>query len=94
MRFCCKKMNESIYKYNLIEFEEHVRAYNLPVSPNGIRLKLCFCPFCGNDLGKRLNAEYYDILYKEFEIEHPETIESNKVPLEFKTDEWWRKRGL
>ena len=93
-KFCCNKMEIAIQKYEAIEFEEYMRGYYLPTSPGGVILGLDFCPFCGQNLGKCLNSEYYDILFKEYGLEFPETLDVDKVPEEFKTDEWWRKRGL
>ena len=92
--FCCNKIKEAIEKYNAIEIEEEVRGYFINSSNKDVSLALNFCPFCGQNLGKRLNSEFYDILCKQYGIEYPETIEADKVPEEFKTDEWWRKRGL
>lgn len=95
-KFCCQGMEDAIIKYKAINLEEEMRNYllSVPYKNGNISLALGFCPFCGQDLGKSLNSEYYDILYEEYRIEYPETIEANKVPPEFKTDEWWRKRGL
>ena len=93
-KFCCKKIEDAIDKYKAIELEEEMRGYFVPTTPGGVILALSFCPFCGQNLGKRLNSEFYNILYKEYGIEYPETIEADKVPEEFKSDKWWRKRGL
>ncbi len=92
-KFCCDIMCQVIQKSDVIEFEDYVRAYNLMENSEFIT-KIYFCPFCGQNLGKRLNSEYYDILYREYGIEYPEGKEADKVPPEFKSDEWWRKRGL
>lgn len=53
-----------------------------------------YCPFCGTYLGKQLFNEWYDTLEKEYGIISPRHNERDKVPPEFWTDEWWKKRGL
>ena len=93
-KFCCKTMKEAITTYGAISLEEEVRGYFIKASTKRISLALAFCPFCGDKLGKRLNAEYYDILEKEYGIDDPDRFTLTNVPEEFKTDEWWRKRGL
>jgi uncharacterized protein DUF6980 len=52
-----------------------------------------FCPWCGTKLPVSLADDWYDILEKEYNIDDP-VVDTHKVPPEFQTDEWWRKRGL
>jgi hypothetical protein len=92
--FCCKKIKDAIEIYKAIDIEEEVRGYFIEASEKGVSLALRFCPFCGSDLGKRLNEEYYDTLENEYGIEDPDFINFTNVPEEFKSDKWWRKRGL
>ena len=54
----------------------------------------CYCPFCGAKLPKELSDEWFDILEKEYGIDDPHDSQRDKVPAEFWTDEWWKKRGL
>ena len=67
--------------------------YNQPVS-------IEFCPFCGTRLADagRIEDAWYMYLEDEYKItqELNEDWEHffNRVPEEFKTDEWWIKRGL
>ena len=55
-----------------------------------------FCPFCGTKLPKDLTEEWFDILEKEYGLDDPYYYPEQKklIPEEFKTDEWWKKRGL
>ena len=67
---------------------------------------IAYCPFCGSRLPYYLYDEYHLILeqalgtdeFFELWYQDPKTGKSkadqNKVPEEFKTDEWWIKRGL
>ncbi len=47
-----------------------------------------------NNQGKDLTTKWYEILEKEYTIVDPHGVDANKVPTEFFTDEWWKKRGL
>ncbi|RHZ35264.1 DUF6980 family protein [endosymbiont GvMRE of Glomus versiforme] len=55
------------------------------------------CPWCGKKFPKELRSEWFNILEKEYNIE-PEVGKNGEwvdnVPKEFKSDEWWKKRGL
>ncbi|HEV2917412.1 MAG TPA: hypothetical protein VGW78_06740 [Candidatus Babeliales bacterium] len=48
-----------------------------------------------NNEGKELTNEWVKILKEDYGIEDPwEAKKENKIPAEFLTDEWWKKRGL
>ena len=47
-----------------------------------------------NNEGKDIYDEWCAILEKEYGITDPRGKEADKVPAEFFTDEWWKKRGL
>lgn len=63
--------------------------------------KICrYCPFCGTKLPKSLygidengNDPYADALEEAVGKEYCD-ITKDEIPEEFKTDEWWKKRGL
>jgi|GEM_PF-974377 len=53
------------------------------------------CWHCRKEWPKDLSKEYDKILDKEFGITpDSDAYKNNDVPEEFKTEEWWRKRGL
>ena len=53
-----------------------------------------YCPWCGSKLAKELSDEWLYVLEQEYGIKDPQGNDRKKVPPEFKTDEWWKKRGL
>ncbi len=58
-----------------------------------------YCPFCGKKLPNDLDEEWFDTIYEELGPEylegpHAGTPPTKELPEEFKTDEWWKKRGL
>ena len=57
------------------------------------QLVMRYCPFCGVELPKSLLDEYCDELEKAVGKEYCD-IKEDEIPEEFKSDEWWKKRGL
>ena len=58
---------------------------------------LYYCPFCGKKLPEELyDSDMDDILQKEYgwTKEYCAQYPRPELPEEFKTDEWWKKRGL
>ena len=90
--FCCNEMYNAVVD-NIVDYEKMDRSYDLPCK-NGTVKEIAFCPWCGSKLPKDLIDEYYEILEKEFNITVVDHTHFSNVPEEFKTDEWWKKRGL
>ena len=96
---CCNAMNKYIHEPGVqVFYDEVIRYYYIPILRNNkivLHQGLIYCPWCGSKLPSSLSEEYYDILEKEYGLDnnaidgHPE-----KIPVEFKSDEWWIKRGL
>nr|WP_253307484.1 hypothetical protein [Rickettsia endosymbiont of Ceutorhynchus assimilis] len=104
MKFCCqnfpsKKDGRFISFYDtrteetIIEYYPPHREY-MTVHGKDIGCYIQYCPWCGTKLPKELSDEWYDILEKEYNITDPIGEERSKVPAEFWTGEWWKKRGL
>ncbi len=56
--------------------------------------RLNFCPWCGKKMPKDLWDRWYDEIEK-LGFELPlEPDDYDKIPKEYMTDEWWKKRGL
>ena len=88
--------------FNII-YRPTVREFGIPVrnQPNSSASSYYFiknCPWCGNALPKALHDEYDQELAKVLNIPvediNLETYSSADIPSEFKTDAWWKKRGL
>ena len=103
MKFCCQNMlsdtlNGSIIFYKnklevIIKYYPRDRQYNMMYN-NTDGYQILFCPFCGKYLGESLSDEWWATLEKEYNITDPIVDDREKVPPEFWTDEWWKKRGL
>ena len=60
----------------------------------GLLQPMDFCPWCGTKLPKDLGIEWTEMVEKELGIEDVWDIEWDEIPEKYKTDEWWKKRGI
>jgi hypothetical protein len=86
-------MHYAVNEAGIIEYDALFREYLFNISENSA-VQLYFCPWCGVKFKKRLSNEYFDILEKEYGVTIPDLDNFTNIPDEFKTDEWWKKRGL
>ena len=94
--FCCKNIEEYCTNpKDPLQYDKLLREYYFNLSSFNI-LTLKYCAWCGNELPSSLRDEIFDILEKEYNIETDisEIRVREDLPKEFKTDEWWKKRGL
>jgi len=92
-KHCCDEMNFHLSeKEKIILYLPEFREYSIRVG-NNILQNINFCPWCGNKLPESLREEYFDTL-DNMGIETDIFERANVVPEEFKSDEWWKKRGL
>jgi hypothetical protein len=96
-KYCCDTMDFHLTTESeeLVEYKTMNRKYSLKMfkSSYGTHQPIVFCPWCSEKLPKDLNQEWEYILEKEYGIKEP-GFNQDKIPPEFKTDEWWKKRGL
>jgi hypothetical protein len=91
MKAKIKKMATDVK--GVIDYHEITREYSFPLLDTTHQL-IQFCPWCGTKLPKDLNDEWEEIVAKEFGVTQLYYRYMDKIPPEFKTDEWWKKRGL
>jgi len=97
---CCLIMDYNIDKsseenVSPCSYSSKFREYYLDVIKGFGSEKINFCPYCGARLPEGLSDMWFDILEKEYGLDDPSWPEQKKkIPAEFKTDEWWKKRGL
>jgi len=103
MGFLIEEQKVAIY-YNPIVREYYIRLWSCPVG----RQIIYFCPWCGYKFTPSLVGNFFQVLNEEYAISYcdyyPEKyFKANLeceyeveavLPEEFKSDEWWKKRGL
>jgi hypothetical protein len=105
MKFCCDfikrdfiVLDEIKLKSYSIVYDAYWRSYFIPYvsidTEEECLREISHCPFCGSKLPSDLSDKWYEVLEEDYGITDPQGEERNKVPAEFHTDEWWKKRGL
>ena len=100
--FCCEPLKRSIERGEMIYDEVYASVqFYINSQPwykeNAIYRKHAnYCPYCGTKLHMNLNGPddiYRNELEKAVGKEYCDITE-DEIPEEFKSDEWWKKRGL
>src|ERR1700761_6396642 len=93
--YCCGALNYQIEdKYCPIKYNERWREYSVRDFSSTSLSLMMFCPNCGTKLPFSVRDEWFDILEQEYGLEDPMKDDKKKIPKEFLTDEWWKKREL
>ena len=93
--YCCGALKYQIEnKHCPIDYSLKWREYSVQDVNSTSRSLMRFCPHCGTKLPLSLRDEWFDILEQEYELEDPMDDDKKKIPKDFLTDEWWKKRGL
>ena len=100
--FCCKGLKGAIEFFNTpIRYRARYREY--VIKDEGfnddegliVSSKLSYCPWCGEKLPKSLfNYWKREIAIHFGIVDFLDKEELNKLPKEYMTDEWWKKKGL
>lgn len=102
MKYCCNDLKYHLEHQceihdSVFDCCDHLFFYNRVYDEYGVILHdggssyivIRFCPFCGHEFPKSKREEYFNLIYNELKI-----TSLNDLSEEFKTDEWWKKRGL
>ncbi len=106
MKHCCSKMEGTVEEKNhSVSYEDYTRTYHVNVGQSFINEdtgevevsvvdRITYCPWCGKKLPKSLRSEWYDEI-ENLGIELPLDNEKiKKLPKEYQTEEWWKKKGV
>jgi len=92
---CCMTMHyELLSDYKILEYSSKWREYGVTIHNSSTIMLMDYCMCCGKKLPESLRNKWFDILEEEYKLESPISSDKKKVPAEFLTDEWWKKRGL
>ncbi len=92
---CCKRLDEFINREDYpIDYDKILREYFIRLG-NGIIQCMEYCPWCGQKFPKDLRDEWFDTL-RDMGFDEPREAceEDPNFPEAFKSDAWWKKRGL
>ena len=106
MKYCCNDLRYHLEHKcevhdDVFDCLDHLFYYSRTFDEYGIiihdggssYISIQYCPFCGTKFRPSKRDQYFDILETELKISS-EDISEGRIPEEFKTDEWWKKRGL
>jgi hypothetical protein len=72
-----------------IEYLPKYREYALVLEDGPVLQLISFCPWCGEELPRSVRDQFF---------EHLEAMnldpEDSRVPLDFRSDAWWRLRSI
>lgn len=94
---CCDMMREWAFEGEdlVLQYWPQDREITIPLPPRrgGGVVVIQHCPWCGKELPRSLSEERYASIEQEmgeaFEKDYPE-----KMPRKYRSDKWWRERGL
>jgi hypothetical protein len=103
--FCCRGIKAMVNSPDCpLQYKDYIRKYILTV-PKYLQSKkkniiypsfvINNCPRCGTKLPESLFEQWYDIMEKEFGLTGLiGQDQAHLIPEEYKTDKWWKNRGL
>jgi len=92
---CCENMDcELLNNKSILLYNAKYREYAVKIDKSSACVMIDYCLFCGKKLPESLRVPWFDILEEEYGLERPASGDKKKVPADFLTDEWWKKRGL
>lgn len=103
MNYCCEDIKILIEDQETpFEYDPKIREYSIVEKPKAFRQKneltigysIAYCPRCGEKYPENLRDEWFDIIEKKFGIYGLLDKKIKQLPIEFTTEEWWRKRGF
>ena len=95
MIYCCESMKYTIEDPRIcIKYDQRYKEFYVETKESVVIYVINYCPWCATKLPKSLNNKWFEILEEECSLDDPDSKEQSKlIPEEFKTDEWWKKRG-
>jgi hypothetical protein len=89
---CCRRLRNDLEAGGFV-YNEQLREFTCNMRGKEDYCQVVrYCPYCGVEL-KSLANEYRAALAEALGKEFCD-IKEDEIPEEFKSDEWWRKRGL
>jgi len=77
-----------------IFYNQKTRFYGIDLKGSSGSQKIDFCPWCNARLPEDLSEKYVQLIFEELGFNPLDIKYKKSLPAEFKSDEWWKKRGL
>jgi hypothetical protein len=92
---CCLTMDSELrYKGTVLKYNSYYREYGIKIPESTGCTLMDYCIACGIKMPLSLREKWFDMLEYDYGLNSPCEDDKDKVPQEFWTDEWWKKRGL
>jgi hypothetical protein len=91
--FCCDKLNLYVSKVSFVTYIPFLREFSIKVG-RCVYQSVQYCPWCNKKLPKSLRADFFETLHKEHDLIPELFFLEKEVPEEFRSDAWWKNRGL
>lgn len=93
-KHCCSTMDYILKEDKvLVKYDPVFREYYIKLRHDTAKQCMFYCPWCAQKLPHSLRDSWFDILQCDYKLQSPRE-DLRKIPKEFRTDEWWKKRGL
>lgn len=93
VQHCCELMRAYVDNtHGMILYRPYFREYAVKVGGNTLQ-QIQYCPWCGSNLPEDLSERFFHTVKTEVGKD-VNLSEIKNLPLEFQTDEWWKKRGF
>jgi Domain of unknown function (DUF6980) len=95
---CCDALKRNLNDCGVhLVYHPRKRIYGIKIvgTPTSY-VQMNYCYLCGKKFPFDLNDEWERILREEYNIDDPynDKEQIKRIPAEFQTEEWWKKRGL
>ncbi|MGC2310116.1 MAG: hypothetical protein WA432_00650 [Candidatus Babeliaceae bacterium] len=92
---CCQLMDISLNDPKTpLKYYPIVREYGFIMNDSFAIQLLNYCPWCSIKLPESVRDYYFEIMWARGLEPGFDKYNDPNIPEEFKSDEWWKKRGL
>jgi hypothetical protein len=93
---CCSHLNDEVKKQNsALIYSAPCRSYTFLMRRSNFQgLPVDYCIYCGTKIPEPLDDFWRNILKRQYKLSCDDLEDDTKIPPEFLTDEWWKKRNI
>ncbi len=98
MKHCCRIMEHwAVVEPGVLEYFPTTREYKFVLYDDPdyhTHKQIFYCPWCGMKLPESLAKEWENILKQDLGLHYISQDAFRKLPEKYKTEQWWREKGL